>query len=63
MLTGRNKVAVENIPEGVEVADSGVEPVGRAIVCVSLHALLPVSLKMLKFWFLQQLGISLVIFV
>jgi len=63
MLTGRNKVTVENIPEGVEVADSGVEPVGRAIVFVSLHALLPVSLKMLKFWFLQQLGVSSVIFV
>jgi hypothetical protein len=63
MLTGRNKLAVENIPGGVEVADSGVEPVGRAIVCVSLHALLPVSLKMLKFWFLQQLGNSSVIFV
>ena len=31
MLTGRNKLAVENIPEGVEVADSGVEPVGRAV--------------------------------
>jgi hypothetical protein len=54
MLAARSKLAVESIPSGVEVADSGVEPVGRVIVCVSLHVLLPVSLKMLKFGFLQQ---------
>ena len=58
MLTGRNKLAVESIPVGVEVADLEVKPVGRVIVCVSLHGLLPVSLKTLKFGFLQQCGHS-----
>ena len=59
MVAGRTKLGVE----GESVEEEAEGELSKLIVCVSLQALRPVSLKTLKLGFLQKWGLASLIFV